>query len=86
MAYFPKNMEECDQVCRNIAAGVSQQYSLGYYPKSTTWDGEWREIKVELTRADKSVVRARKGYFALRPAEPRKSASAKLAGSAPPGR
>jgi Ca-activated chloride channel family protein len=86
MAYFPKNMEECDQVCRDIAARVSQQYSLGYYPKNTTWDGEWREIKVELSRADKSVVRARKGYLAVRPGEPRDSASVRLTGSAAPRR
>lgn len=82
MAYFPKNMEECDRACRDIAVRVSQQYSLGYYPKSTAWDGDWREIKVELTRADKSTVHARKGYFAPRPAEPTEASSAKLAGSA----
>lgn len=86
MAYFPKNMEECDQACRDIATQVSQQYSLGYYPKSTTWDGAWRDIKVELVRPAKFTVRARKGYFALRPTDLSEAGSVRLTDSARPPR
>lgn len=64
LAYFPKSMEQCDRVCRDIALKVSQQYSLGYYPKNTTWDGRWREITVAPAQAHSVTVRARKGYFA----------------------
>lgn len=64
LAYFPKNMEQCDRVCRDIALKVSQQYSLGYYPSNTIWDGRWREITVALAGTQKVTVRARKGYFA----------------------
>lgn len=64
LAYFPRSMEQCDRVCRDIALKVSQQYSLGYYPKDTIWDGRWREITVMPARAQTVTVRARKGYFA----------------------
>ncbi|MGB0035524.1 MAG: VWA domain-containing protein [Candidatus Acidiferrales bacterium] len=39
-------------------------YELGYYPQGVTWDGSFREIKVEVKRSG-ARVRARKGYFAL---------------------
>lgn len=64
LAYFPRSMEQCDRVCRDIALKVSQQYSLGYYPKNTSWDGRWREIMVMPARREAVTVRARKGYFA----------------------
>jgi VWFA-related protein len=39
-------------------------YEIGYYPEDITWDGKFREIKVEVK--DKGMrIRARKGYFAL---------------------
>jgi len=46
LAYFPKNMEECDRACQDIAMQVSRQYSLGYSPKNTAWDGRWRDAGV----------------------------------------
>lgn len=64
MAYFPKNMEQCINACRDIALQVSQQFSVGYYPSNTNWDGKWREIKIELRSAKDRFVRTRKGYFA----------------------
>lgn len=63
LSYFPKNMEECDRACRDIAEQVSRQYSLGYYPSNTNWDGKWREIGVEVARAEHRSVRTRRGYF-----------------------
>ena len=68
VAYFPENMNECDQVCRDIARQVSFQYGLGYYPKNATFDGTWREIIVGLQHAYGSTVRSRKGYLARRAA------------------
>lgn len=64
LAYFPKDMNECDQVCRDIALQVSRQYNLGYYPKNRSYDGGWRQIGVEVRDARAVDVRARKGYFA----------------------
>ena len=67
MAYFPKNMKQCDRACRDIAVQVSRQYSVGYYPKDTAWDGKWRDVAVTLARPGHSTVRARQGYFARPP-------------------
>lgn len=64
LAYFPKDMNECDQVCRDIALQVSRQYSLGYYPKNRSYDGGWRQIVVDVRHTPGVDVRARKGYFA----------------------
>lgn len=63
LSYFPKNMKECDQACRDIAEQVSRQYSLSYYPRNTNWDGKWRELRVEVAHPEQSSVRARRGYF-----------------------
>lgn len=63
LSYFPKNMKECDQACRDIAEQVSRQYSLGYYPSNTDWDGKWRDLRVEVAQPEQRSVRARRGYF-----------------------
>ncbi len=39
-------------------------YVLGYYPSHGTWDGKFREIKVEVKRPGLKL-RHRRGYFAL---------------------
>lgn len=63
-AYFPRNMKQCDRACRDIAEQVSHQYSLGYYPADTNWDGKWRDLRVELVRRERLAVKTRRGYFA----------------------
>jgi VWFA-related protein len=44
-------------------------YVLGYYPDHGKWDGQFREIKVAVDRADVRV-RSRQGYFAVPDASP----------------
>jgi VWFA-related protein len=39
-------------------------YTIGYYPTHGTWDGRFREIKLELKHAH-GEMRYRKGYFAF---------------------
>jgi VWFA-related protein len=43
-------------------------YTLGYYSSDAAQDGKFRDIKVSVNRP-RLDVRARKGYFALRPAD-----------------
>ena len=46
-----------------IAAELSTQYSLGYYPANRNKDGKYRKIQVKTTRKD-VAIRARPGYRA----------------------
>jgi VWFA-related protein len=67
-AHFPTNVEQCRESMREIAREVSHQYSLGYYPSNTARDGQWRKIKVVVTRQGERdtryVARTRTGYYA----------------------
>ena len=48
-----------------VAADIGTQYSLGYYPTNKARDGKYRSIKLEVRGLkDKTVVRARDGYYA----------------------
>jgi VWFA-related protein len=52
---------------------TSNYYLLAYYPEHKNWDGKFHNIKVQL--ADKKLkVRARSGFYAVDPAEWRKTA------------
>lgn len=67
LAHFPKNVDECKSVMREIAREVSQQYSLGYYPLNKERDGKWRGIKVTINQSGNStklIARTRSGYYA----------------------
>jgi VWFA-related protein len=46
-----------------IAAELSTQYTLGYYPTNRAKDGTYRKLKVKTTRSD-VAIRARPGYRA----------------------
>lgn len=48
------------------AADAQASYSLGYYPENKKWDGQYRNIKVRLSKGD-AQLRYRKGYFAIEP-------------------
>ena len=48
-----------------VADDIGKQYSLGYYPTNKARDGKYRSIKLEVRGLkDKTVVRARDGYYA----------------------
>ena len=66
-SHFPKNVDQCKSVMREIAREVSQQYSLGYYPANKERDGQWRAIKIAVSQSGNSsrlVARTRSGYYA----------------------
>ena len=67
LSHFPKNVDQCKSVMREIAREVSQQYSLGYYPANKERDGKWRAIKIAVSQngnSSKPVARTRSGYYA----------------------
>ena len=72
-SHFPNNVDECKSVMKEIAREVGQQYSLGYYPLNKERNGNWRSIKVPVTRTGNSgqlIARTRTGYYARKPQQP----------------
>jgi VWFA-related protein len=49
-----------------ISEELHHQYSLGYYPENTNWDGRFRKIQI-VTADHRDRVTARKGYYAIPP-------------------
>jgi len=55
-----KSLEKAFQ---EISEELRSQYVIGYYPTNDKHDGQFRKIKVEVTRPDTKIL-ARKGYYA----------------------
>ncbi|HEX9759533.1 MAG TPA: VWA domain-containing protein [Candidatus Acidoferrales bacterium] len=73
-AFFPYRIDDLARSFQDISVELRSQYSLGYTPSNRTFDGRFRQIKIEVDRRG-LLVRARKGYFATRreaqtPADP----------------
>jgi len=61
--YHLKDIANLETTFREIAGELSQQYSLGYYPKEQPETSQERQIKVKVTKPNLSV-RARASYVA----------------------
>jgi VWFA-related protein len=62
-SYFPEHPGVLEQVYRQIAADLKDQYLLAYASSNTAHDGKWRSIAVAVSDPALKVV-ARAGYFA----------------------
>jgi Ca-activated chloride channel homolog len=62
--YFPNSAAEVVSVCKEIAADIRHQYTLGYSPPNVE-NGGYRMVKVSVTAPGrgKLSVRTRAGYF-----------------------
>jgi Ca-activated chloride channel homolog len=68
-AYFPKSIEEVEELCREIARDLRNRYMIAYEPSNTTRDGAWRDVRVAVASAksgSRLTVRAKPGYFAAK--------------------
>ena len=66
-AYFPKSIDEVEELCRRIAHDLRNQYTVGYTPSNAALDGSWREIQVKVNppkNVSKVTVRTKQGYYA----------------------
>ena len=65
MAFFPKNVEQVDQIAAEVARDIRTQYTLGYRStKPMTVPGFRRvEVVAKAKGAGKLEVRTRTGYF-----------------------
>src|SRR5579862_4730007 len=77
LAYFPKSMEQVDEIAAEVARDVRSQYTIGYRSTKPTTEPGFRRVQVtaEGHGSSKLTVRTRTGYF---PTTPRaKKAAAK---------
>jgi VWFA-related protein len=65
MAFFPKNIEQVDQIAAEVARDIRNQYTIGYHStKPTTVPGFRRvEVTAEGKGRGKLIVRTRTGYY-----------------------
>ena len=61
--YSPLDERELDQAFARIAAELSEQYILSYYPANAKTDGKFRQIAVRVPARQNLTVRTRKGYY-----------------------
>jgi VWFA-related protein len=65
MAFFPKNIEQIDQIAAEVARDIRNQYTLGYHSTKPTSEPGFRrvEVRAEDKAHGKLTVRTRTGYF-----------------------
>lgn len=66
--YLPKSIPDLDLAFDQIAADLSQQYVLSYYPVPEHRDGRVHVIDLKIKARNDVRLRARKGYYVPRPA------------------
>jgi Ca-activated chloride channel family protein len=65
--YLPKTVSELDLAFDQIAADLSQQYVLSYYPLPEHRDGRLHVIDLKIKARNDVRLRSRKGYYAPKP-------------------
>jgi VWFA-related protein len=64
LAFYPKDVNEVQQLAVEIAHDIRSQYTIAYTPSIQQLDGSYRQIKVVVDAPGKPVVRTRSGYYA----------------------
>ena len=65
--YLPKSTDQLDLAFDQIAADLSQQYILSYYPSPEHRDGRLHNLELRVKSRNDVRVRSRKGYYAPKP-------------------
>lgn len=65
IAFFPRSMEQVDEIAAEVARDVRSQYTIGYHSTKPSTDLGFRRIQVTAQEAGhgKLEVRTRTGYF-----------------------
>jgi len=65
IAFFPKSIEQIDQISAEVARDIRNQYTLGYHSTKPTTEPGFRRVLVtaEAKGMGKLNVRTRTGYF-----------------------
>jgi VWFA-related protein len=66
LAFFPRTLDEVDEISRQVAHDIRTQYTIGYKPTNPRSAGGFRQIRVEAKEKGhgKMVVRTKSGYYA----------------------
>jgi Ca-activated chloride channel homolog len=66
IAFFPKTLDQVDEISRTVAHDIRNQYTLGYKPTNPKSAGGYRGIKVDAKAKGygKLTVRTKSGYYA----------------------
>jgi Ca-activated chloride channel homolog len=66
IAFFPKTLDEVDEISRTVARDIRNQYTIGYKPTNPRGAGGFRLVKVEakVKGHGKLTVRTKSGYYA----------------------
>ncbi len=66
IAFFPRTLDEVDQISSAVAREIRNQYTIGYKPTTPKSAGGYRTIRVEARASGhgKLTVRTRSGYYA----------------------
>ena len=66
LAFFPKTLDEVDEISRQVAHDIRSQYTIGYKPTNPKGTGGFRQIRVEAKAKGhgKMSVRTKSGYYA----------------------
>jgi VWFA-related protein len=69
MAFFPKSIDEVDQIAAEVARDIRSQYTLGYHSTKPTSVPGFRRVEVTAVGkgGGKLTVRTRTGYFPVVP-------------------
>lgn len=66
-AYFPKSLDEVENLVKGIAHDLRNHYTISYTPTNRTLDGGWREITVKVNppkNMPKFSANTKQGYYA----------------------
>lgn len=66
LAFFPRSLDQVDDIAKQVAEDIREQYILGYHPTRPVSEGGYRTIQVTATAPEygRLTVRTRTGYFA----------------------
>jgi Ca-activated chloride channel homolog len=66
IAFFPKTLDEVDEISRDVARDIRNQYTIGYKPSTPRGTNGYREIRVDAKEKGhkKLTVRTKTGYYA----------------------
>jgi VWFA-related protein len=66
LAFFPKTLDEVDEISKQVAHDIRNQYTIGYKPTHPRSAGGFRQIRVEAKAKGhgKLTVRTKSGYYA----------------------